>query len=261
MEASLAAPRRKILVVDVGGTHVKVLATGQRQSRKIPSGPAMTPGEMVAQVRRLVKDWPYDVVSIGCPGPVVHGRLFLEPHNLGKGWVNFDFAKHFGCPVKIINDAAMQALGSYVGGRMLFLGLGTGLGAAMIVDGALQPMEIAHLPYKKKTYEDYLGLRGLEHYGKKRWRRLVAKVTAELTEALLVDYVILGGGNAKKLKKLPPNVKLGNNANAFVGGFRLWQQADPKAALNFPPKPAAKPTTKPASKPALVPVVRRIIIR
>ncbi len=240
MEASLAATGRRILVVDVGGTHIKVLATGQREARKIPSGPHFTPGEMVAQLKPLVKGWEYDVVSIGCPGPVIHGRLFQQPHNLGRGWVNFDFEKAFGCPVKLINDAAMQALGSYSGGRMLFLGLGTGLGAAMIVDGALQPMEIAHLPYKKRTYEDYLGLRGLKRMGKKKWRRYVAKITAEFVDALQVEYVVLGGGNAKKLKKLPPKARLGSNANAFVGGFRLWQQSvSPPAARSLLRRPRA----------------------
>jgi len=215
---------RKVLVIDVGGTHVKVLATGQNESREIPSGPKLTPGRMVAQVKRLVKDWEYNAVSIGYPGPVIHGRPLREPHNLGSGWVGFDFHKAFGHPVKIINDAAMQALGSYEGGRMLFLGLGTGLGSAMVVDGLLEPMELAHLPYKSKTYEDYVGVRGLKRLGKKKWRRKVAEIVEQLKDALEVEYVVLGGGNCHKLNDLPPGARLGDNQNAFLGGFRLWGQ-------------------------------------
>jgi len=215
--------RPRVLVVDVGGTHVKVLATGQRTPREIASGPTLTARDMVAAVKRLTADWRYDAVSIGYPGVVVHGRPVAEPHNLGRGWVGFDFPKAFGCPVRIVNDAAMQALGSYRGGRMLFLGLGTGLGSAMIIDGVLEPMELAHLPYRKdRTYEDYVGLRGLERLGKKRWRRHVADVVERLRAALEADDVVLGGGNAKLLKSLPPGTRLGRNANAFVGGFRLW---------------------------------------
>jgi len=214
---------RKILVVDVGGTHLKILASGQRTPREVDSGPKMTAKKMAAWIKTAAKDWSYDAASIGYPGPVVHNKPLREPYNLGKGWVAFNYAKAFGCPVKIINDAAMQALGSYQGGRMLFLGLGTGLGSAMIVDGIVEPMELAHLPYKNgKTYEDYLGLRGLEHLGKKKWRHHVARVVAELTAAMEPDYVVLGGGNAKKLKKLPPKARLGANANAFTGGYRLW---------------------------------------
>jgi polyphosphate glucokinase len=171
---------RKILAVDIGGTHVKVLATGERVERKIISGPTMTPGKMAKDVKELTKDWAYDAVSMGYPGPVVVGRPLHEPHNLGCGWVGFDYGKAFGCPVKIMNDAAMQALGSYRGGRMLFLGLGTGLGSAMVVDGIVEPMELAHLPYKKgRTYEDYIGLCGLERLGKKKWRRHVADVVEQ----------------------------------------------------------------------------------
>jgi polyphosphate glucokinase len=222
----------KVLVIDVGGTHVKVLVTGQKKPREIPSGPAMTARKMVQQVNRLVNDWDYDVVSIGYPGTVVHGRPLRNPYNLGKGWVGFNFRQAFRRPVQVINDAAMQALGSYHGGRMLFLGLGTGLGSAMIVDGILQPMELAHLPYKKeKTYEDYLGIRALQHSGKKRWRRNVAEVVKGLRQALEADYIVLGGGNAKKLTKLPPNTRLGNNRNAFLGGFRLWTK--PKSGLRW----------------------------
>src|ERR1700720_250452 len=216
-----------ILVIDVGGTHVKARVSGQREERRIVSGPTMTAARMVREVKRQVKDWKYDVVSIGYPGIVIHERPVHEPHNLGGGWVRFNFAKAFGRPVKVINDAAMQALGSYKGGSMLFLGLGTGLGSAMIVNGMLEPMELAHLSYKNgKTYEDYLGLRGLEKLGKKKWRRHVAKITDQLKAALEADYVVLGGGNVKKLKKLPPGARMGNNENAFVGGFRLWQNAD-----------------------------------
>jgi polyphosphate glucokinase len=215
----------KILVVDVGGTHVKVRVTGQREERKIPSGSAMTATRMVRDVKRIVKDWKYDVISIGYPGPVIHGRPMREPHNLGGGWVGFDFGKAFGCRVKVINDAAMQALGSYKGGRMLFLGLGAGLGSAMIVDGTLEPMELAHLPYKNgRTYEDYVGVRGLKRLGKKRWRRYVTDVVELLKDALGAEYVVLGGGNSKNIKKLPPGARLGDNRNAFVGGARLWKR-------------------------------------
>lgn len=217
----------KVLVIDVGGTHIKVLATGEKEPRKIVSGPRMTAAQMVKQVKQLTRDWKYDRVAIGYPGPVVHGHPIHDPHNLGGGWVGFDFRKAFGHPVKIINDAAMQALGSYRGKRMLFLGLGTGLGSAMIADGILEPMEIAHLSYKKgKTYEDYLGLRGLERLGKKKWRRHVADVVQQLKTALEADYVVLGGGNVKKLKTLPAGAYEGNNANAFKGGFRLWSNND-----------------------------------
>jgi polyphosphate glucokinase len=185
----------------------------------------MTAEEMVAGVRTLVADWQYEVVSIGYPGVVVGGRPLHEPRNLGGGWVGFDFAKAFGCPVKIVNDAAMQALGSYEGGRMLFLGLGTGLGSAMIVDGVLEPMELAHLPYMKgQTYEEYLGRQALKRLGKKRWRRHVADVVGWFMAALEADYIVLGGGNAKKVGELPPSARLGANANAFVGGFRLWEE-------------------------------------
>jgi len=214
---------RRILVLDVGGTHVKALVSGMKQPVLIPSGPAMTPVEMVRQVKAAVKSNPYDVVSMGYPGPVVHGRPLREPHNLGKGWVGFNFRRALGRPVKIINDAAMQALGSYKKGRMLFLGLGTGLGSAMIADGIVEPMELAHMPYKHgKTYEDYLGIRGLKRLGRKKWEREVAKVVELMTAALEPEEVVLGGGNAKKLKQLPPGTRLGENENAFRGGFELW---------------------------------------
>ena len=221
--------QKKILVIDVGGTHVKALATGQKEPVKIPSGPSMTPRMMVKEVRAATKDWDYDAVSIGYPGSVVHGHPLGEPHNLGSGWVGFDFRTAFGRPVKIVNDAAMQALGIYRGGRMLFLGLGTGLGSAMIVDGVLEPMEVAHLPYKKgRTYEDYLGIRGLKRMGKKKWRRRVAEIAEQLKAALEADYVVLGGGNSKLLKTLPPGCRRGDNATAFTGGFRLWDTPELK---------------------------------
>ena len=212
-----------VLAVDVGGTNVKILVTGQNEPRKFPSGPKLTPKEMVAAVKKLAQGWKYDAVSIGYPSVVIHGRPVSEPRNLGKGWVGFDYRAAFGKPVKIINDAAMQALGSYKGGKMLYLGLGTGLGSAMIVDGIVEPMELAHLPYKKGTFEDYVGLRGLEKRGKKKWRRHVEDVVARLSAALDPDDMVLGGGNARKLKDLPPGCRPGDNANAFLGGFRLWE--------------------------------------
>jgi hypothetical protein len=214
-----------VLVIDVGGTHVKILTTGKREPHKIPSGPAMTARRMVHEVRRAAADWSYEAVSLGYPGAVLNGRPVAEPKNLAVGWVRFDFEKAFGCPVKVVNDAAMQALGSYEGGRMLFLGLGTGLGSALITDGVLVPMELAHLLYRKgRTYEDYVGLRGLKRYGKKKWRRYVTDVVEALRHALLADYVVLGGGNAKKLAMLPKGARLGINKNAFIGGFRLWEE-------------------------------------
>lgn len=217
-------PAKKVLVLDVGGTHVKVGSTDHKELVKIDSGPAMTPATMVAAVKKVTADWSYDAVAIGYPGPVLHGRPVAEPHNLGVGWVGFDFRKAFGKPVKLVNDAAMQALGSYEGGRMLFLGLGTGLGSALVVDGVVEPTELAHLPYKKgRTYEDYVGLRGLERLGKKRWARHVFDVVAKFKAALQADYVVLGGGNAKFLKDLPVGARLGENENALKGGIRLFK--------------------------------------
>jgi polyphosphate glucokinase len=213
----------QVLVVDVGGTHVKILATGQTSRREFISGPTMTPDQMVRQVLKAAQGWEFDAVSIGYPGPVLRGKPVAEPHHLGAGWVGFNFEAAFGCPVKVINDAAMQALGSYDGGTMLFLGLGTGLGSALVVDGIVEPMELGHLPYKKGTYEDYIGIRGLKRFGKKKWRHYVEDVVARLTAALEPDYVVLGGGNIHKLKELPPHCRLGDNANAFSGGFRLWE--------------------------------------
>jgi polyphosphate glucokinase len=215
-----------VLVVDVGGTSVKILATGQEQHRSFSSGPKLTPSRMVSGVKKLALDRHYDVVSIGYPGPVLHGRPLAEPYNLGRGWVGFDFTAAFGRPVKVINDAAMQALGSYRGGKMLFLGLGTGLGSAMIVDGIVEPMELAHLPYKDSTFEDYVGRAGLERHGKKKWRRHVADIVARLIAALEPEDTVIGGGNASKLDALPAHTRLGDNANAFRGGFRLWEKHD-----------------------------------
>ena len=214
-----------VLVVDVGGTHVKVLASGQKESRKFDSGPALVPGSMVLGVQKIASDWRYDVVSIGYPGPVLHNRPVADPHNLGRGWLGFNFEAAFGHPVKLINDAAMQALGSYKGGKMLFLGLGTGLGSTMIVDGIVEPMELGHLPYKRHTYEYYVGQRGLERFGKHKWQRHVADVVAHLIAALEPEDVVLGGGNVKQLETLPPGCRAGDNANAFIGGFRLWENA------------------------------------
>ena len=215
----------KVLVVDVGGTHVKILATGQKDHREFASGPTLTAEQMVARVKTLAGAWKYDVVSMGYPGPVVHGRPIAEPHNLGPGWVGFDYRAGFGCPIKIVNDAAMQALGGYKGGKMLFLGLGTGLGSAMIVNGIVEPMELGHLPYRKSTYEDYVGNRGLGRHGKKKWRKHVADVVARLIAALEPEDVVLGGGNVHKLKELPPGCREGNEDNAFVGGLRFWEDA------------------------------------
>ena len=216
----------KILVIDVGGTHVKVLATGHEQRVELSSGKKMTPAKMVAAVQAATIGWEYDAVSIGYPGTVVHGRPINEPHHLGSGWVGFDFNAAFSQrPVKIVNDAAMQALGSYQGGRMLFLGLGTGLGSALIVDDVLEPMELAHLPYKKgRSYEYYVGLAGLERLGKSKWRYHVNKVVEQLKNAVQADYVVLGGGNARLLKKLLPYARLGDNSKAFEGGYRLWSE-------------------------------------
>lgn len=216
-----------ILVIDIGGTNVKVLATGWNEPRRFPSGPKMTPQRAVAGVKKLVADWKYDVVSIGYPGRVHGNRPVAEAHNLGRGWTRFNFRAALNRPVKIINDAAMQALGSYRKGTMLFLGLGTGLGTALIVEGTVVPMELAHLSYKKGTYEDYLGARGLERMGKKKWQRHVESCVARLTSAFLVDDVVIGGGNVKKLLKLPAGCRAGDNANAFLGGFRLWGRQRP----------------------------------
>jgi polyphosphate glucokinase len=212
-----------VLVVDVGGTHVKILVSGQREPRKFDSGANLTAPRMAQGVRELANGWHYDVVTIGYPGLVMRGRPVAEPHNLAHGWVGFDYEAALACPVKIINDAAMQALGSYRGGKMLFLGLGTGLGSALIVDGIVEPMELGHLPYRRGTYEDCVGIRGLKRLGKKKWRDAVNDVVTRLAAALEADDVVLGGGNVKKLKELPAGCRAGDNANAFLGGFRLWE--------------------------------------
>lgn len=217
--------KQRVLVIDVGGSHVKVRVSNRRDVRQFESNPHMSAARMVAGVHKLVGDWKYDVVSIGYPGIVIHGKIAVEPHNLGRGWVGFDFRAALGRPTRVINDAAMQAIGSYQGGRMLFLGLGTGLGSAMIVDGVVESMELAHLHYKKgRTYEDDVGDRGRRRLGFKKWRRAVKKVVEGLMTALEADYVVLGGGNARKLKKMPDGARLGNNDFAFLGGFRMWRK-------------------------------------
>jgi polyphosphate glucokinase len=215
----------KVLVVDVGGNNIKLLATGRRGVRKIPSGRTLTPGRMVQEVRKATADWSYRAIALGFPGVVRDGRIAEEPVNLGRGWIRYDFARGFGRPVRIVNDAVMQALGSYRGGRLLFLGLGTGLGATLIINGQAQPLEIAHLSYRAgKTYEDFLGKRGFDRAGKKRWRRLVFEIVPRLHSAFQVDEVVLGGGNAKMLRTLPRGCRRGDNRNAFRGGFRLWKK-------------------------------------
>jgi polyphosphate glucokinase len=230
MKAKTTARRaRRILAIDVGGSHVKALLSGvpggPEAERRVDASPTLTPAQMVKAVRGMVQGWKFDVVSMGFPGVVWHGRPITEPHHLGKGWVGFDYTKAFGKPVRIINDAAMQAIGSYEGGRMLFLGLGTGLGSALILGGIIEPMELGHLPYRKGgTYEDYVGAAGLAKLGKKRWRRAVFDVVERFSAAFEVEYVVLGGGNVSKLKHLPPHARAGNNANAFKGGFRLWNE-------------------------------------
>jgi polyphosphate glucokinase len=214
---------KRILVVDVGGTRVKLLVTGQTLKRTMDSGPRLTPRAMVAGVKKLTADWQYDAVSIGVPAPVLRGRVVAEPVNLGKGWIGFDFAEAFACPVKVINDAAMQAMGAYRRGRMLFLGIGTGLGSALVLNGNLEPLEVAHLPYRKgRTFEEYIGKGGLKRLGKKRWRKHVLTVVALLRRAFLPEDVVLGGGNAKHLQALPEGTRLGANAHAFKGGYALW---------------------------------------
>jgi polyphosphate glucokinase len=216
--------KQRVLAIDVGGSHVKVRVSGRPDVRQFESGPDLTATEMVTGVHKLTGDWTYGAVSIGYPGIVVHGKIVTEPHNLGRGWVGFDFRAAFGRPTRLINDAAMQAIGSYEGGRMLFLGLGTGLGSALIVDGVVEAMELAHLNFKKnKTYEDYVGDRGRHRLGPKKWERTVDIIVEQLRTALEADYVVLGGGNARKLKKLPKGAKLGNNDFAFLGGFRMWR--------------------------------------
>ena len=215
----------RILVIDVGPTQVKILATGRRTPVRLPSGPELTPQAMVKAVKAAAAAWPYDAVSIGLGGTVVHGRLVSEPHHLGAGWVGFNFQRAFGKPVKIVSDAAMQALGNYQGGRMLFLGLGTGLGSALIIDGLLEPMELGHLPYRKgRTYEEYVGQRGLKRAGKRRWRKHVLDVIARLKTAVEADDVVVSGENVTLIEKWPAGVRPGGNTQAFRGGYRLWQE-------------------------------------
>jgi len=229
-----------VLVVDIGGSSVKICAAGQADCRSFRSGRKLTPERMVAGVKELASDWKYNAVSVGYPGPVYWGRVTTEPHNLGRGWVSFDFARAFGCPVKVINDAAMQALGSYQGGKMLFLGLGTGLGTAMIIEGIVQPMELCHLPYKRGTYEDYIGRVGLERDGEQKWRHHVEDVVRRLIAALQPDDTVIGGGNVNRLELLPPHCRRGENANAFRGGFRLWS-VDSVVPMDLPPRPVRTP--------------------
>jgi polyphosphate glucokinase len=215
----------KVLVIDIGGNNVKMLASGHKQPVKFPSGPSLTPEKMVAEAKRLAANWQYDVISIGVPGPLLFGQLILDPRNLGPGWVGFDFSAAFRAPVKLVNDAALQALGSYRGGKMLFLGLGTGLGTALVIDGVAESRELAQAPYKKGTVEDYVGVHGMKRLGKKKWRKEVDKIVSEFARRIHVDDIVLGGGQVKELKKLPQGCRQGSNANAFIGGFRLWKEA------------------------------------
>ena len=234
-----------VLSIDVGGTNVKILLSGEKEPRKMPSGPDFTPQQLVKDVKVLAKGWSYDVVSIGFPAPVHNNAPVAEPFNIGKGWVDFNYEKAFGCPVKMINDAAMQALGSYKGGKMLFLGFGTGLGSAVVLDDVLLPLELGHLPFKKKTFEEYVGVHGMEKSGKARWKKHVFETVEILTAAILPDYVVLGGGNAKKLGDLPPACIAGNNANAFLGGFRMWEgPADRRTKPDPEVKKVARATQK-----------------
>jgi polyphosphate glucokinase len=215
-----------VLAVDVGGSHVKVLRSGETEPRRFDSGPKLTAQEMVDRVMQAVAGWDYDAVTVGIPAPIHGGRLAVDPVNLGKGWVRFDFEGAFGKPTKIVNDAAMQAVGSYGGGRMLFLGLGTGLGSAVIDGGIVEPMELGHLPFRKKTFEDYVGTAALKRKGKRRWRKAVLDTLDHFYRAMEPDYVVLGGGNVDELEELPPYARRGDNMNAFTGGFRLWQRPE-----------------------------------
>ncbi len=235
----------KVLVIDVGGSHVKIMATGSSEERRMVSGPTLSGAQMVRRVKALARDWKFDRVAMGYPGVVERDRIVTEPHNLGRGWAGYDYAKAFGCPVRIVNDAAMQALGGYDGGKLLFLGFGTGLGTAMIVDDVIVPMEIAHLPYRKKTFEDYVGQRALERSGVGKWRRRVDDVVRRLIAALQPEDVILGGGNARLIVEMPPRCRIGANSNAFPGGFRLWGQKAPVS-----PAAASEPTTATRGRPS-----------
>jgi polyphosphate glucokinase len=236
----------KILIIDIGGTNIKVASSDKLVPIKIPSGPTMTAEQMTKDVLAATRGWACDCISIGYPGPVVHDHPLAEPHNLAPGWIDFPYQKAFGKPLRFINDAAMQALGGYKGGRMVFLGIGTGLGSAMIFDGVVIPLELAHLPYRKdRTYEDYVGLRGLERRGVERWRKSVLDVIERLRAALVCDSVLLGGGNAKLMKELPSHVIVGANSNAIDGGIKLWQdRPNPTAATSGPSTKTAKPPMK-----------------
>jgi polyphosphate glucokinase len=219
-----------ILAVDIGGSHVKFRTELQKTHVSVVSGPDFTPARMVDAIAEHAADWDFDRVTLGYPGPVTRDRPLLEPHNLGAGWVKFDYAKAFKRPVRMINDAAMQALGAYRGGRMLFLGLGTGLGSALVLDSVVQPMELAHLPWRRnKTYEELLGERALIREGKKAWRKIVGRALEDLSAAFQVEYIVLGGGNAKRIKDVPENVFIGSNEDAFTGGFRIWDEQAVKA--------------------------------
>ena len=238
----------KVLVIDIGGTHIKVASSDHPIPLKIVSGPSLTAEQMASQVLELTAEWSYDAITIGFPGPVARDRPAAEPHNLGTGWVDFDFAKAFPKPVRFLNDAAMQALGGYTGGKMLFLGTGTGLGSALIDEGHILPLELAHLPYKKgKTYEEYIGLAGLERRGKKRWRASVTDIVDRLRAAFVADHVLLGGGNAKLMKKLPEATTLGANSNAIAGGIALWHQEQRRETV-FPAVKNVKESRKSAGK-------------
>lgn len=241
----------KILVIDIGGSNVKAITTGRKAPVKIASGPEMTAAQMAAAVRKAAADWDYDAVSIGFPGPVVDNKPASEPKNLGRGWVRFDYKKAFGKPVRMANDAALQALGSYQGGRLLFLGLGTGLGSALVADGVLEPLELAHLPYRNnRTFEDYVGLRGMKRLGRKKWTKHVARVVELLKHGIQADYVVLGGGQTSKLKKLPKGVRVGRNSNAFLGGYRLWEEPKHRHRHRLPHLARSKPAPpRPAPEP------------
>ncbi len=232
----------KVLVIDIGGTNVKVASTDVPVPIKIPSGPTLTPADMCKQVLAATQGWDYDVISLGYPGPVVHDHPVVEPHNLAPGWIDFPYRKVLGKPLRFINDAAMQALGGYKGGRMLFLGVGTGLGSAMIIDNLVIPLELAHLPYKNdQTYEDYVGLRGLEAHGKKKWRKYVMDVVERLRAAMVCETVLLGGGNAKLLKELPAHITIGANSNAILGGIRLWAELQEEQKTKTKAKKVKRP--------------------
>jgi polyphosphate glucokinase len=229
---------KSTLAIDIGGTHVKIRIPSEMEKREFESGPTLTPKQMVDGVKKLSTGWKFDSITIGLPAPIRNNKPVKNPVNLGPGWVDFDYDADFGVPVKIINDAAMQAVGSYKAGRMLFLGLGTGLGSCLIVDHSVVPLELAHMPYRKgKTFEDYVGLRGLKKLGKKRWRKHVSEVCDILYAALLPDEIVIGGGNVKNLKELPDHCRAGDNANAFEGGFRLWQKDWASAVPEYDDKP------------------------